>query len=148
MVRGGRLLLLSDSYFLSTIKEIGPHTLNSGVPLSQFYQRAFYGRAVAHFSAVAVTGKWALFDFQGNSIFFCNKQLIISVSLVYQINSTNLCNFNIYISDQMKMKEKTIWSPTVRFRGRVKLINCLFPWPFSLLSLLHYIYTAFCFVLF
>lgn len=56
MVRGGRLLLLSD-LLLSTIKEIGPHTLNSGVPLSQFYQRAFYERAIAHFSAVAVTGK-------------------------------------------------------------------------------------------
>lgn len=227
----GRATLTSQwLLLLSTIKEIGPHTLNSGVPLSQFYQRAFYERAIAHFSAVAVTGKWALFDFQGNSIFFCNKQLIISVSLVYQINSTNLCNFiffffdneqfnrmwiksdllritenshlhveiisyefqklylctrnyliniihsiylipimfiehwyakqnfkyfihnlcnfNIYISDQMKIKEKTIWSPTVRFRGRVKLINCLFPWPFSLLSLLYYIYTAFCFVLF
>lgn len=35
--------------------------------------------------------------FKGIAFFFCNKQLIISVSLVYQINSTNLCNFNIYI---------------------------------------------------
>ena len=76
------------------------HHKGDGSPYFKFWCTLFSvlpKGVLSHFSAVAATGKWALFDFQGNSIFFCNKQLIISVSLVYQINSTNLCNFNIYI---------------------------------------------------
>ena len=47
----------------------------------------------------------------------------------------------------MKIKEKTIWSPTVRFRGRVKLI-AFSPGHLACWASLHYIYCFFFFFFF